>query len=41
MYPQSLPRFQYTIRCESTGAKFVSYASELSKTYATLACLNT
>ncbi|MDR2513006.1 MAG: hypothetical protein LBD01_04350 [Puniceicoccales bacterium] len=32
-----LPRFQYTIRCKSTGATFVSYASELSKTYATLA----
>ena len=32
-----LPRFQYTIRDESTGALFVSYASELSKTYATLA----
>ena len=33
----ALPRFQYTIRDESTGALFVSYASELSKTYATLA----
>jgi transposase len=32
-----LPRFQYTIRDESTGALFVAYASELSKTYATLA----
>jgi hypothetical protein len=36
MHVQSLPRFQYTIRCESTGAIFVSYASELSKTYATI-----
>ena len=37
MQQLGLPRFQYTIRDESTGALFVSYASELSKTYATLA----
>ena len=32
-----MPRFQYTIRCEGIGALFLAYASELSKTYATLA----
>jgi transposase len=36
MQAQCLPRFQYTIRDEATGALFVSYASELSKTFATL-----
>jgi transposase len=37
MQAQGLPRFQYTVRDESTGALFLSYASELSKTCATLA----
>ncbi|OAM91789.1 hypothetical protein AW736_01735, partial [Termitidicoccus mucosus] len=37
MQAQGLPRFQYTIRDEATGALFVSYSSELSKTCATLA----
>jgi hypothetical protein len=37
MQAQGLPRFQYTIRCEATGALFLAYASDLSKTYATLA----
>ena len=37
MQAQSLPRFQYTIRDEATGALFLAYASDLSKTYATLA----
>jgi hypothetical protein len=32
-----LPRFQYTIRDEFTGALFLSCASELGKTYVTLA----
>ena len=32
----ALPEFQYTIREESIGAVFLTYASELSKTYATL-----
>ena len=37
MQAQALPRFQYTIRDEATGALFLAYASDLSKTYATLA----
>jgi transposase InsO family protein len=37
MQAQGLPRFQYTLRDEATGAVFLAYASELSKTYATLA----
>ena len=37
MKAQCLPRFQYTLRDEGTGAVFLAYASELSKTYATLA----
>lgn len=37
MRAQGLPRFQYTLREEATGAVFLAYASELSKTYATLA----
>lgn len=37
MIELGLPRFQYTIRDESTGALWLYYASELSKTYATLA----
>ncbi|MDF9834445.1 transposase, partial [Ereboglobus sp. PH5-5] len=37
MQARGLPRFQYTIRCESTGAMFLAYSSELSKTCATLA----
>lgn len=37
MQAQGLPRFQYTVRDEATGALFLAYASELSKTYATLA----
>lgn len=37
MQAQGLPRFQYTLRCEATGALFLAYASDLSKTYATLA----
>jgi len=32
-----LPAFQYTIRELSTGAQFLAYAQELSKTYATAA----
>ena len=32
-----LPAFQYTIREVSTGAQFLAYSQELSKTYATLA----
>jgi transposase len=36
MQAQNLPRFQYTIRDESTGALFVSCSCELSKTCATL-----
>jgi len=31
-----LPRFQYTIRELSTGAQFLTYADEISKTYAIL-----
>ncbi len=34
---QGLPRFQYTIRDEALGALYLSYASDLSKTYASLA----
>ena len=34
---QGLPRFQYTIRDEALGALYLAYASDLSKTYATLA----
>lgn len=34
---QGLPRFQSPIRCEATGALFLAYASDLSKTCATLA----
>lgn len=34
---QALPPFQYTIRDEATGALFLAYASDRSKTYATLA----
>ena len=37
MQAQGLPRFQYTIRDEALGALYLSYASDLSKTYATLA----
>ena len=37
MQAQGLPRFQYTVRCEALGALFLAYASDLSKTYATLA----
>jgi transposase len=37
MQAQSLPRFQYTLRDEATGAVLLAYASELSKTFATLA----
>ena len=37
MQAQGLPRFQYTLRDEATGAVFLAYASELSKTYASLA----
>lgn len=37
MQAPGMPRFQYTIRDEATGALFLAYASELSKTYATLA----
>ncbi|MDR2512633.1 MAG: hypothetical protein LBD01_02400, partial [Puniceicoccales bacterium] len=36
-HAQRFSRSQYTIRCESTGAMFVSYASELPRTYATRA----
>ncbi len=35
MQGSGMPRFQYTLRDEATGALFVSYATELSKTYAT------
>ncbi len=35
MQQRRLPGFQYTVRDESTGALFVSYATELSKAYAT------
>jgi len=38
MQAQGLPRIQYTLREEAIGAVFLAYASELSKTYATLAC---
>src|SRR6185437_1746105 len=37
MKAQGLPRFEYTLRDEATGAVLLAYASELSKTYATLA----
>jgi transposase len=37
MVDLKLPRFQYTFRDESTGATFVVYGDELSKTFATLA----
>ena len=37
MQRSGMPRFQYTIRCEATGALCLAYAGELSKTYATLA----
>lgn len=30
----NLPRFQYTIRCVKTGATFLAYGAEISKTYA-------
>ena len=36
MQALQLPRFQYTIRELSTGAHFLAYADDLSKTYATL-----
>ena len=36
MQERGLPRYQYTIRELSTGAQFLTYSSELSKTYATL-----
>lgn len=35
MHKPDMPRFQYTVRDEATGALFVSYATELSKAYAT------
>jgi transposase len=37
MQQPGMPRFQSTIRCEGIGALFLAYASDLSKTYATLA----
>ena len=37
MQSLKLPRFQYTIRELSGGARFLAYSNELSKTYATLA----
>ncbi len=36
MQALGLPRFQYTLRELSAGAQFLTYANELSKTYATL-----
>jgi transposase len=35
MQKRGMPGFQYTVRDEPTGALFVSYATELSKAYAT------